>query len=142
MKRRLLAALLCLCLLLTAVPYAALAEGPTTVTGTVYNINEGSKLYVREEPSTSAKVIAKLYNNDVVTILGSTDADGRRWYNVLTADGVTGWSTAQYIRLNTEYTEEEAFENYLTEQGFPDSYKTALRTLHAQYPNWVFKADR
>lgn len=142
MKRRLLAALLCLCLLLTAVPYAAFAEEtPATVTGTVYNINEGSKLYVREEPSTSAKVVDKLYNGDVVTILGSTDADGRRWYNVVTVGGITGWSTAQYIRLNTEYTEEEAFENHLTEQGFPDSYKTALRDLHAQYPKWIFKAE-
>ncbi len=140
MKRRLLAALLCLCLLLTAVPYAAFAE-EEPVTGTVYNINEGSKLYVRAEPTTSAKVVDKLYNGDVVTILGSTDADGRRWYNVVTANNITGWSTAQYIRLNTEYTEEETFENHLTEQGFPDSYKAALRNLHAQYPDWVFKAE-
>lgn len=32
------------------------------------------------------------------------------------------------------------FEAYLTSQGFPDSYKPALRTLHASYPNWVFVA--
>ncbi|MBQ7968718.1 MAG: SH3 domain-containing protein [Clostridia bacterium] len=33
------------------------------------------------------------------------------------------------------------FEAYLTEQGFPESYKPALRELHALYPNWIFKAQ-
>lgn len=32
------------------------------------------------------------------------------------------------------------FELYLTEQGFPESYKPMLRQLHEQYPSWVFKA--
>ncbi|MCH5272895.1 MAG: SH3 domain-containing protein [Lachnospiraceae bacterium] len=32
------------------------------------------------------------------------------------------------------------FELMLTQQGFPESYKPYLRELHAQYPNWVFKA--
>lgn len=144
MKKRLLAALLCLCLMLTTLPYAAMAEEETPLTtGTVYGINDGSKLYVRAEPSTASgvEVLDKLFNGDVVTILGSTDANGRRWYQVVTAKDITGWASAQYIRLNAAYEDEEAFENHLTEQGFPDSYKVALRTLHAQYPNWVFQAQ-
>ena len=32
------------------------------------------------------------------------------------------------------------FENYLTNQGFPEAYKKSLRTLHEQHPNWVFVA--
>ena len=32
------------------------------------------------------------------------------------------------------------FELYLTEQGFPESYKPMLRELHEQHPSWVFKA--
>ena len=32
------------------------------------------------------------------------------------------------------------FEKYLTQQGFPESYKPALRKLHAAHPNWVFTA--
>ena len=32
------------------------------------------------------------------------------------------------------------FENYLTNQGFPEAYKVSLRKLHAQHPNWVFTA--
>ena len=30
------------------------------------------------------------------------------------------------------------FEAYLTSQGFPETYKTKLRALHAAHPNWVF----
>lgn len=33
------------------------------------------------------------------------------------------------------------FEAYLTEQGFPESYKTELRKLHDSYPNWIFEAQ-
>lgn len=32
------------------------------------------------------------------------------------------------------------FEQYLKDQGFPESYKPALRSLHQAYPNWVFLA--
>lgn len=32
------------------------------------------------------------------------------------------------------------FEAYLDKQGFPESYKPALRTLHEKYPRWTFKA--
>ncbi len=34
----------------------------------------------------------------------------------------------------------EEFEDYLTEQGFPASYKDGLRTIHAAHPGWVLKA--
>ena len=33
-----------------------------------------------------------------------------------------------------------SFEEALTAEGFPESYKTFLRELHAQYPSWKFKA--
>ena len=36
--------------------------------------------------------------------------------------------------------EEIDFEDYLDQQGFPESYKPFLRELHALYPNWVFEA--
>ena len=77
MKKRIWAALLCLCLLLTAVPYGALAEGPTT--GTVYGLDEGSPLRVRSAP-VDGEVIGQLYNNDVVTILATSEDGG--WYQL------------------------------------------------------------
>ncbi|MBQ5354851.1 MAG: hypothetical protein IIU08_03170, partial [Clostridia bacterium] len=38
--------------------------------------------------------------------------------------------------------DDAAFEKELTAQGFPDSYKAALRTLHKKHPTWTFVADR
>ena len=111
---------------------------PEGATGTVFNINSGSKLYVRKEASTSSAVLDKLSNGDVVSILALSE-DGKM-YQVVTQNGVTGWCTAAYIRINKSYETEEEFEAYLTEQGFPEDYKAALRNLHAHYPNWVFEA--
>ena len=36
----------------------------------------------------------------------------------------------------------EQFENYLTRQGFPESYKKSLRKLHAKHPSWVYVARK
>ena len=33
---------------------------------------------------------------------------------------------------------DEEFEEYLTKQGFPETYKVKLRELHKAHPNWVF----
>ena len=33
------------------------------------------------------------------------------------------------------------FDTYLTEAGFPATYKASLRTLHAAHPKWIFYAD-
>lgn len=38
------------------------------------------------------------------------------------------------------YVYDQEFEDYLTQQGFPESYKPALRQLHADHPSWVFTA--
>lgn len=34
---------------------------------------------------------------------------------------------------------DQAFENSLNAQGFPESYKCKLRLLHTKHPNWVFR---
>jgi len=41
--------------------------------------------------------------------------------------------------VDTEYSAEK-FENEMTEQGFPESYKLYLRSLYASYPEWKFEA--
>ena len=37
---------------------------------------------------------------------------------------------------------DNSFDAYLTEQGFPETYKTRLRALHVKHPNWVFTAKK
>ncbi len=109
-------------------------------TGTVHKLSDGSKLYVREKASTGAKVLDKLSNGDVVKILAISE--DKAWYQVVTPANVTGWCNASYVRINKSYETEEDFEAYLTAQGFPESYKPALRILHAHYPTWVFEAQQ
>ena len=46
------------------------------------------------------------------------------------------------MRLPVSYTTDSDFEAKLSAEGFPESYKNGLRQLHAQYPNWVFKAKK
>ena len=140
MTRRLLCALLCICMLLGTVAFGVRAAD-TVVTGTVHGIDEGSKLYVRASASTSAEVLDKLVNGDVVTILDTKEAGGITWYKVTTQNGKTGYSSAQYIRIDVNYQTDEEFEAYLTAQKFPESYKVKLRQLWAQHPTWIFKAQ-
>ena len=140
MRKRVLSFLLVLCLLANLlVGFAVLAE--TATTGTVYGIDEGSKLYVRKTPSKSAAVLDKLFNDDVVTIHDTVEAEGVIWYKVTTHNNIVGYSSSAYIRPNYTYKTDEEFEAYLTAQGFPEDYKPALRAIHAQYPNWIFRAD-
>ena len=140
MRKRVLSFMLALCLLTNLfVGFAVLAE--TAATGTVYGIDEGSKLYVRKTPSKSAAVLDKLFNDDVVTIHDTVEAEGVIWYKITTHNNIVGYSSSAYIKPNYTYKTDEEFEAYLTAQGFPEDYKPALRAIHAQYPNWIFRAD-
>lgn len=135
--RRRLALWLCVCLLISSVFGGGLAQAATTVsTGTVH---VSDSLRVRSGPGTSYTVVGWLYNGDVVTILETT-AD-KSWYKI-TKGSLEGYASADYITVNAQYTTDADFEAYLTAQGFPESYKPALRKLHAQYPKWVFKAKQ
>ena len=84
----------------------------------------------------------QLTNGKEVTIINEASAsDGSLWYEIrfTYSDGAeyTGFVRSDYVSITQT---DDAFEAYLNEQGFPESYKPALRTLHASYPNWVFKA--
>jgi len=139
-KKRLFCVLLCLCVLLCSIPIAVLAAD--ALTGTVHSINAGHKLYVRETPATgNTKILDKLSNGDVVTIHDTVEAGGIVWYKITTHNNITGYSSAEYIRINKTYENDEAFETHLTAQKFPEDYKVLLRNLHAQYPKWVFNAQ-
>lgn len=138
MKRRLLCCLLIICLLANLlVGFAALAAD-TVSTGTVH---VSDALRVRSEPSTSSTVVGYLKNNDVVTIYETVTADnGDRWYRI-GMGSLSGYAHSDYITVNATYETDAEFEAYLTAQGFPEDYKVALRQIHAQYPNWVFRAE-
>ena len=72
-----------------------------------------------------------------------TGNDGKTWY-YMEYNGINGYVAAEFIVVSSheEYETDAKFEAYLDAQGFPESYKPYLRTLHAKYPNWNFRAAR
>lgn len=109
----------------------------------------------------------QLKKNTEVEILGSKKVSGTTWYKIaFTYSGadLEGYVSGDYIRITeTEKPEEPddpdpedpddgkdpgndtpmsdaEFEEYMTAQGFPESYKPYLRTLHASHPTWTFEA--
>ena len=106
---------------------------------------KATSLNVRSGAGTGYSSVGRLAAGAAVTVIGEQrGTDGNTWYQIQytgTGGAVnTGYVSSVYIRLPVAYTKDSNFEAYLTSQGFPESYKNGLRQLHAQYPNWVFKA--
>lgn len=101
----------------------------------------GTNVNVRSAASTSSQLVTSLGNNSSVTILGqTTGSDGKVWYQI-SAGGVSGYVRSDLVSTQTvAYTTDANFEAYLAQQGFPESYKAGLRSLHAQHPTWIFNA--
>lgn len=115
----------------------AFAAGQTgTVATTALNIRSG--------PGTSYRSMGLLSINKEINILDTvTGNDGKTWY-YMEYNGINGYVAAEFIVVSSheEYETDAKFEAYLDAQGFPKSYKPYLRTLHAKYPNWNFRAAR
>lgn len=111
--------------------------GAATVKATSLNVRSGA--------GTSYSSVGRLAAGAAITVVGEKGGtDGKLWYQIQYAgsNGAvnTGFVSSEYVRLPVSYKEDVNFEAYLNTQGFPESYKNGLRQLHAQYPNWVFKA--
>ncbi len=102
----------------------------------------GSNVNVRSGAGTDSSIVTALGNNAQVTVMDqTTGSDGKVWYHISFSGG-SGYVRSDFIRYQTSYSSDVNFESYLSQQGFPESYKPALRQLHSQYPNWVFTAEQ
>lgn len=122
-------------------PFHMLDSYAYTGTATV----KASSLNVRSDAGTGYSAVARLAAGASVRITGEkTGTDGKTWYQIQytgsSGQTGTGYVSSSYIRIPVSYSADANFEAYLTSQGFPESYKDGLRQLHAQYPNWVFRA--
>ena len=105
-----------------------------------------SSLNVRSGPGTGNASIARLANGTAVTVVGEdTASDGVLWYKIrFTGSGgaqKTGYVFSHYVKLASQnIASDRDFEAYMTQQGFPESYKQGLRELHSKYPKWKFTA--
>lgn len=106
-----------------------------------------NSLNVRSGPGTTYTAVGRVTHGMNVTVIGERSAsDGALWYQIRYTSGgsttKTGYVLASYLRFETVHAADDAsFEAYMTAQGFPESYKNALRGLHKKYPNWIFTAQ-
>lgn len=99
-----------------------------------------SGLNVRTGPGTGYSRLTILAKGTTVTVTGSAkDKNGKVWYTYQYSSSRSGYLCSDYLKVKT-VTSDSEFETYLNSQGFPESYKAGLRALHAEHPEWVFKA--
>lgn len=103
-------------------------------------------LNFRTGPGTSYSSMGYLYDDNVVTILDEvTDSSGTLWYKVTAysnGKNVTGYVCAEYIIIITTGDANNGqtttdMETMLAQ--FPESYRSGLRNLLVQHPNWIFE---
>ena len=127
------------------------AETAVNRTGTV----TVSAANVRTVPTTvDNTAIAKASRGQSVLVLSSVQGEyiagyGDVWYFIRYTDAggtqIEGYTVAGFITLDPipepDPEPDPAFEAYLDEQGFPESYRDGLRRLHAKFPEWRFVAS-
>ena len=82
------------------------------------------------------------------SVKGQLTSGSDLWYRIRDVrGGGEGYIHAPLVTLTNQPIQEPEdpvttpeFEAYLTAQGFPESYKPALRKLHQAHPTWVFQA--
>ena len=124
--------------MISGLSLAYAATGSATVNATALN--------VRSTPGTTGSVVKKLAYGAAVTVVSETaGSDGKTWYKIQFSSGSgtqEGYVRSDYIKFPVSYSYDSTFENYLNSQGFPESYKVSLRTLHTEHPTWVFQAQK
>lgn len=73
----------------------------------IYGLEKGiikqcDYLNIRSGPSTSYKVVSKIYTNNVVEIIGKSGS----WYKIKTSENIEGWVGSKYIGSYKKTTEE------------------------------------
>jgi beta-N-acetylglucosaminidase len=129
---------------ITEIVYAdqTVAKGQITSGCTSVNIRTLPK------SSSGSSVICRKDGGFEFDILGTVNtSETYKWYKIGFSYNGTyteGYVYGEYVTeiKNYSYEENTDFETYLTQQGFPESYKAGLRQLHAQYPEWKFVAKK
>lgn len=102
-------------------------------------------LNVRSGAGTGYSKTGTVSYGDSLTILSeTTDSSGAKWYKI-SCGNLTGYVSVAYVQLTSSGSQGSSdadFESYMTKQGFPESYKPYLRTLHEQHPKWIFTAQK
>ena len=152
----------------TVTPKPSVTPTPTaqlfTADGIIIN---ATALVVKQAPGYSSSFVKNnagyavtLYNNDTVKVYGKYYEDNIYWFHIkFTQSGIeySGYVNEYYVKIDEStivdgdsgssvptptptLPDNQDFEQQLTIQGFPESYKPYLRALHELYPDWKFEA--
>lgn len=126
-----------------------------TAYGTVTGVKSSLKVRKKWGKKTYVKVDKKkvtIPKGTQVQIKAEKKIKKKVWYKIafsVNKKNYTGYVINPYIKLCkqavtsvvtvTALTSAQ-FETHMKNQGFPESYKPALRKLHASYPYWTFQA--
>lgn len=130
-----------------AVTYPAYAvignDSKGYTTASVYSKAGTTGHEVEGEKNTSEYIETLTKGTKVKLLSHALDGDNDLWYKVAYGDNYSkeGYVYELRITIIGSYTEDAEFEKWLTDQGFPETYKDSLRDLHSLYPAWVFYAD-
>ena len=138
--KRIISVILLMSILFAVVFYTP-ANAQMQITGIT---NSEAKMYSNAGTSEAHTVsgeasefIMKVPANSTVSVLSSKiDGDGDKWY-LVNYNGTNGYLVSNRVRLPRSYDSD--FENNLL--YFPEEYRTNLRNLHNEYPNWRFIAE-
>ena len=95
---------------------------------------------MRSGPGTNYKVLGSVTLGYRLTPVGESfdeSSNGKTWYK-FNYNGSYAYVRSDFCKEMTSYSYDATFEADINMKGFPESYKPALRELHANYPNWIF----
>jgi len=107
---------------------------------------QGDNVRVRSTPSSknNDNILEKVSYITATVIEKKVVSQSEIWYKITYTNSsgkkITGYVfyDSDYISIST-YDPDEKFEDKL--KDFPESYHSALKVLHAKYPNWEFIPD-
>ncbi len=150
--KRILSVILCVSLVLSCFVGISVQAITYPMMGEIASTNGEAKIYslagttgheAKPEDKNKSKHLTTLKNGEKVKVLGeAVDGDGDKWYQINYGANFenTGYAVINKVALKYEYQFDEDFEKNL--ENFPESYRDALRALHAKYPNWKFVANK
>jgi uncharacterized protein YkwD len=103
-------------------------------------------LNLRAQPGKTANVLTTIALNQHLTAIGSPsapDADGLRWQNVKTDDGVIGYVAAQYLTTTKPVTPTPSSGSFTTDTTIAAELLRRTNELRAQnrLPPYISNAD-
>ena len=112
-----------------------------------YYISATDGVNVRKGPGTNYSTTGDMlyYNEELTVIEKKANEQGcsNDWYHIKYRNNTKeGYVCGTYVKeeVLANIDENGEYEQYLREQGFPESYWAQLKTLHNAHSNWVFKA--